>query len=110
MSTIALTNAAGGERVQETVEIMTPQVTIVPTAKLAVSPMNTTVDYVFTTLINNRINLRPSYQRNYKWQMKKFRSYITHVWANGAMLQSITLDNLSDDDKYDSECLDGNLV
>lgn len=107
MSTIALTNAAGGERVQETVEIMTPLVTIVPTAKLAVSPMNTTVDYVFTTLINNRINLRPSYQRNYKWQMKKFRSYITHVWENGAMLQSLTLYKLSDDEKYDSECLDG---
>ena len=64
---------------------------VVPTTKLEVTPITTTVDCVCAKLVKNRINLRPSYNRSYKWSMKKFRSYITHVWTHGAMLQSLTL-------------------
>jgi len=108
MSTIALTNAAGGERVQEIVEIVTPQVNIVvPTSKLEVTPITTTVDYLCRQLADKSINLRPSYNRSYKWSMKKFRSYITHVWKHAAMLQSLTLYQLQEEDEYEYECIDG---
>ena len=108
MSTIALTNAAGAESVQETVEIVAPQVTIVLSpANLVINPITTTTLALCTQLVDKSINLRPSYNRSYKWSMKKFRSYITHVWAHGAMLQSLTLYQLPDEDKYDSECIDG---
>ncbi len=81
---------------------------VVPTTKLEVTPITTTVDCVCAKLAKNRINLRPSYNRSYKWPMKKFRSYITHVWTHGAMLQSLTLYKLSGDETYyESECLDG---
>ena len=88
-------------------------ITVGPTTKLEVTPITTTVDCVCAKLTKNRINLRPSYNRSYKWTMKKFRSYITHVWTNRAMLQSLTLYKLSgddtyeSDDPYESECLDG---
>jgi hypothetical protein len=108
MSSIALTNAAGGESVQETVEIVIPSVHIaVPPANLVINPITTTTIDVCRQLADKSINLRPSYNRSYKWSMKKFRSYITHVWGHGAMLQSLTLYQLPADNEYECECIDG---
>lgn len=78
-----------------------------PTAKLEVSPITTTVDCLCRQLADKSINLRPSYNRSYKWSMKKFRSYITHVWKHAAMLQSLTLYQLPDEHEYEYECIDG---
>lgn len=108
MSSITLTNAAGGESVQETVEIVIPSVYIVvPPANLVINPITTTTIDVCRQLADKSINLRPSYNRSYKWSMKKFRSYITHVWGHGAMLQSLTLYQLPADNDYECECIDG---
>lgn len=116
MSTIALTNAAGGERVQETVEIVTPlEEYVVPKNIPTTNSDPTTIGELCKDLAKGSINLRPIYQRSYKWLINKFILYITHVWKS-SMVQTLTLYELStvellgltdDADKYVHECIDG---
>lgn len=117
MSSIALTNAAGGERVQETLEIVTPiENYVVPNGRHTIDAKPTTIRELCKDLAKESINLRPGYNRFYKWSIKKFRSYIKHIWTYGSMLQSLTLYKLSTDElnellqenkKYKRECVDG---
>ena len=58
----------------------------------------------FATNMLNKVTLRPSYQRKYKWARGQFVKFITHVWKRRGMLQSIVLHKLPNDE---FECIDG---
>ena len=89
MSSIALTNAAGGANIQ--------------LPKRNVSNRIIKMSELIDEILNN-VELRPPrYQRKYQWEKGQFVEYITDIWNNG-MFGAISLYKHSD---TSFECIDG---